>query len=86
MRFQPILDQIVGSSPALPIGFVLHLSGVTNLASRLSDEAAPGQILLSPRVYAALEERVAAQPVAELQVKGFARSVPAYELLRIVDT
>jgi class 3 adenylate cyclase len=58
------------------------LGSVTNLAARLSDEATAGQILLSQRAHAALEGRVEAKPVAELQVKGFARSVQAYELLR----
>jgi class 3 adenylate cyclase len=62
------------------------LGSVTNLAARLSDEAASGQILLSQRAYAALEERVDAKPVAELQMKGFSRSVQAYELLRVVDS
>jgi adenylate cyclase len=61
------------------------LGSVTNLAARLSDEAAGGQILLSQRAYAALEGRVEAKPVAELQMKGFSRPVPTYELLRVVD-
>jgi len=59
------------------------LGSVTNLAARLSDEAASGQILLSQRAHAALEGRIEAKPVAELQMKGFARSVQAYELLRV---
>jgi adenylate cyclase len=49
----------------------------------LSDEAGPGQILLSQRVYAALEDRVEASAVADLQIKGFARPMQAYELLHI---
>jgi class 3 adenylate cyclase len=61
------------------------LGSVTNLAARLSDEAASGQILLSQRAYAALEGPVEAKPVAELQMKGFARSVQAYELVRVRD-
>lgn len=61
------------------------LGSVTNLASRLSDEASAGQILLSQRAYAALEEWCEATPVAELQVKGFARPVQAFELLRVQD-
>ena len=61
------------------------LGPVTNLAARLSDEAAAGQILLSRRAYAALEGRVEAKPVAELHVKGFSRPVDALELVRIVD-
>jgi class 3 adenylate cyclase len=62
------------------------LGSVTNLAARLSDEAASGQILLSQRAYAALEERVEAEPFAQLQLKGFAQSVQAYALLRVVDS
>ena len=54
---------------------------VTSLAARLSDEAAGGQILLSQRAYAALEERIDARPVARLELKGFARPVEAYELV-----
>jgi class 3 adenylate cyclase/putative methionine-R-sulfoxide reductase with GAF domain len=61
------------------------LGTVTNLASRLSDEAAQGQILLSPRAYAALEGRIEARPVAELQLKGFRRPVVAHELVSIAD-
>ena len=59
------------------------LGSVTNLAARLSDKAAGGQILLSQRAYAALEGRVEATSVDELDVKGFARPVQAYELVRI---
>jgi class 3 adenylate cyclase len=57
------------------------LGTVTNVAARLSDEAAPGQILLSQRAYAALEGRVDAKPVAELQLKGLARPMEVYELV-----
>jgi adenylate cyclase len=59
------------------------LGGVTNLAARLSDEASAGQILLSQRAHAALEDRLETRPVSELRVKGFARPVRAYELLRV---
>jgi adenylate cyclase len=61
------------------------LGSVTNLAARLSDEAASGKILLSQRAHAALEDHVEATPVAELQVKGFARPIQAFELLRVVQ-
>jgi adenylate cyclase len=61
------------------------LGSVTNLAARLSDAAAAGQILLSQRAFSALEERIDAQPAAELQVKGFSRPVQAYELLRVIE-
>jgi class 3 adenylate cyclase len=56
------------------------LGPVTNLASRLSTHAAPGQILISQRVLAAVEDAVDAQPVGELELKGFGRPVAAYEV------
>jgi class 3 adenylate cyclase len=52
----------------------------TNLASRLSSHAEPGQILISQRVYAAVEERIEATEVGELELKGFGRPVVAYEV------
>ncbi|MDP9302601.1 MAG: GAF domain-containing protein [Actinomycetota bacterium] len=53
---------------------------VTNLASRLSTFAASGQTLIGPRVFAAVEDIVHATPVGELDLKGFSRPVPAYEV------
>jgi class 3 adenylate cyclase len=61
------------------------LGSVTNLAARLSDEAASGQILISQRAHAALEGAVEAIPVGELQMKGFGRPSPAYELVRLLS-
>jgi class 3 adenylate cyclase len=61
------------------------LGSVTNLAARLSDAAAAGQILLSQRAYAALEGKVEAAFVAELDVKGFARPMQAFELVRELE-
>jgi class 3 adenylate cyclase/putative methionine-R-sulfoxide reductase with GAF domain len=54
------------------------LGPVTNLASRLSTRARSGQTLISQRVYAAVEEAVDAEPVGELELKGFGRPVAAY--------
>jgi GAF domain-containing protein len=53
---------------------------LTNLASRLSTKAGPGQTLISQPVYAAVEEAVEAEPAGELGLKGFARPVRAYEV------
>jgi class 3 adenylate cyclase len=57
------------------------LGSVTNVAARLSDEAAPGQILLSQRAYAALEGRIEALEIGQLDLKGLARPMETYELL-----
>jgi adenylate cyclase len=54
------------------------LGPVTNLASRLSSRAEPGEILVSQRVFAAVEEQVVAEPVGEVELKGFARPVAAF--------
>jgi adenylate cyclase len=59
---------------------------VTNLASRLCDEAAPWQILISQRVCAAVETIVDAEPVGELTLKGFSRPMPAFNVLRVKET
>jgi class 3 adenylate cyclase len=56
---------------------------VTNLASRLSTEASAGQILIGQRVFAAVEEDVDTAPAGELDLKGFGRSVAAYEVRAI---
>jgi class 3 adenylate cyclase/putative methionine-R-sulfoxide reductase with GAF domain len=62
------------------------LGPVTNLASRLSTEAEPGQTLISQRVFAAVEAAVEAEPVGELELKGFGRPVVAYEVTGLKRT
>jgi class 3 adenylate cyclase len=54
---------------------------VTNLAARLCGEARGGQILISRRLYAALEPVVEVEPLGELTLKGFARPVTAFNVL-----
>jgi class 3 adenylate cyclase len=54
---------------------------VAILASRLSDVAAPGEILLSQRTHAALDEHIAGEPVSDLRLKGFSRPVVAMRLM-----
>jgi adenylate cyclase len=55
---------------------------VTNLAARLCGEARPGQILVSRRLYGAIDTFVEAEPVGELSLKGFAKPVSAFNVLR----
>ena len=63
------------------------LGSVTNLTSRLSTHAEAGQTLVGPRVFAAVEEAVLTEPVGGLDLKGFGRPIPAYEVrgLRTAD-
>jgi adenylate cyclase len=55
----------------------------TNLASRLCDAAQGGNILISQRVFAAVEELVEAESVGELSLKGLRHPVPAYNVVRL---
>jgi class 3 adenylate cyclase len=54
---------------------------VSNVASRLCDEAKPGQILISPRVLIAVEDAVTIEPVGEFELKGIRRPIAAYNVL-----
>ncbi len=54
---------------------------VSNVASRLCDEAKPGQILISPRVMMAVEAAVAVELVGDFSLKGIRRPMPAYNVL-----
>ncbi len=53
---------------------------VTNLAARLCGEALPGQILVARRVLASVEDLVDAEPIGELQLKGFVKPVPTFNI------
>jgi class 3 adenylate cyclase len=53
---------------------------VSNVASRLCDEAKPGQILISPRVLMAVENDVVVEPMGEFELKGIRRPMSAYNL------
>jgi adenylate cyclase len=54
---------------------------VSNVASRLCDEAKPSQILISPRVRQAVEKAVTVEPVGEFALKGIRRPLAAYNVL-----
>jgi GAF domain-containing protein len=54
---------------------------VSNVASRLCDEAKPGQILITPRVRQAVENTVTVEPVGEFALKGLRRPMLTYNVL-----
>jgi class 3 adenylate cyclase len=54
---------------------------VSNVASRLCDEAKPGQILISPRVLMKVENAVQVEPVGEFELKGIRRPLAAYNVI-----
>jgi adenylate cyclase len=57
------------------------IGSVTNLAARLCAEAHGQQILVSQRVFAAIEDIVVADSVGELALRGFARPARAYNVV-----
>jgi class 3 adenylate cyclase len=56
------------------------VGNVVILASRLSDAAAPGEILLSQRLNAAVEATITTEAVPEKSLKGFSRPVQAFRV------
>jgi adenylate cyclase len=57
------------------------IGSVINLASRLCDEARPGQIVIGQRAFSSVEQHVEAASIGELSLKGFAKPIAAYEIL-----
>jgi len=58
---------------------------VTNLASRLCDEAKAGQIVINQRAYGMVEHLVDAIALAPLILKGFHHPIAAVEIHRWRD-
>jgi len=56
------------------------IGSVTNLASRLSDAAKAGQILISQRLYAEVENEFDVESMGDLTLAGFQRPVAAYNV------
>jgi len=59
------------------------VGNVTNLAQRLSAEAKPGQILVSQRVFSAVEGSVESENVGDVALKGYSRPVAAYSVIAL---
>jgi class 3 adenylate cyclase len=59
------------------------IGSTVNLASRLSGAAAPGEILISQRLQADLEDRIEVEAVDGLQLKGFTKPVDAFRVVAI---
>lgn len=59
---------------------------IPNLASRLCGEAKDGQILISQRVRTDVEDIAEIEPVGDLVLKGIHRPVPAFNVIKLLDT
>ena len=60
------------------------VGSVLNLASRLCDAAKPGQIVVSQRVLAEVDEIVKAEPLGALTLKGFGKPLEAFAVTAAV--
>jgi adenylate cyclase len=58
---------------------------VTNLAARLCGEASAGQVLLSQRVFSAVEDVAVGESVGALELKGFSRPIRAFGVSRMIN-
>jgi hypothetical protein len=56
---------------------------VTNLASRLADEATGGQILITQRLHADVEDMVDVEPIGEVKLAGVQHSVAAFNVVAV---
>jgi adenylate cyclase len=61
------------------------IGAVTNLASRLADEADAGQILIEQRLYAEVEDAVEVQPVGEFSLRGLRRPIVAFDVTAVSE-
>ena len=82
-----LLGIAVGYATLGQIGFEQRLEyaaigSVTNLASRLCDEAKANQIVVSRRAYGMVEQWVEAAALDDLHLKGFNHPVLAMDILR----
>jgi PAS domain S-box-containing protein len=74
-------DAVVGNvGTAQQMNYTAIGSGV-NLASRLQEAAAPGQILLSQAAYKRVQKHAEARLLSPITVAGFSEPITVYELL-----
>jgi adenylate cyclase len=61
------------------------VGSVVNMAARLGNAAAGGQVLISQRVFAAVEDLIEAKPLGELELKGFYGPQRIFSLLAVKE-
>ena len=57
-----------------------------NVAARLCDKAADGQVLLNRRAHTDVEEQVRAEPVGSFELKGVRKPVEVFDLRGLAGT
>jgi class 3 adenylate cyclase len=56
------------------------------LAARLSAEAAPGEILIAQRTFAAAQDSIETRPAGDRMLKGFSRPMSTYAVIGLIAT
>jgi class 3 adenylate cyclase/tetratricopeptide (TPR) repeat protein len=74
--------EVVAGDPAAGQSFVI--GDAVNVAARLEQAAAPGQVLIGESTYRLVRDAVEAEPVEPLALKGKGEPVPALSLVRVV--
>ena len=62
------------------------IGSVTNLAARLCAEAGAEQVLVSQRVFSAVEDAAAGELVSALELRGFSRPIRAFSVSRMINS
>ena len=75
--------EVVAGDPAQ--GQALITGDAVNVAARLEQHAAPGDVLLGEATYRLLREAIEAEPVEPLELKGKAEAVAAWRLLGALE-
>lgn len=78
-------DAVVGNVGTSTQMNYTAIGDTVNLAKRLQERAAGGQIILSESVHQRVLSRVDARPLDPLQIRGRKSTEQVYELLRILD-
>ncbi len=76
--------EVIAGDPAG--GQALVTGDAVNVAARLEQSAAPGQVLIGAATYALVEGSVKAEPVAPLQVRGKTERLQAWDLAEVLTT
>jgi adenylate cyclase len=62
------------------------IGSVTNLAARLCAEAGAGQVLVSQRVFSAVDDVAVGESVGALELRGFSRSIRAFGVSHMINS
>ena len=78
-------DAVVGNIGSAVVQSFTAIGDCVNFSARLSDLARPDQILISAEAYERVKDRVEANFIGHMQVKGHSQSDPVYEVVELKE-